>query len=192
MESREQPCPGKGIGPRLAAALLGEGWPHTLPLCLAAGAARELGLPRVEAPFLGLTAAEARWACTVAAALAEAGLAEAALRPWGLELLPRPALWRLLPWGWVEEHALLVARRCLRDGWQALRADGSGKGLLLRREDEAVLLACGPLRGLEEDGVEGLRAKAVVSPLPWEDEGRAPAPVLSPRQLGRWLREALE
>ncbi len=185
-----------GRAAALVAALLGEGWPHTLPLCLAAGAARAMGWERVEVPFLGLTRAEARWACIGGAALARAGLARALLWPWGMELLPGEGAWRLLPWGWVELYVDLVARRSLWDGWQVVPAreagrDGTAGRLLLRRDGRAVRLLCGPLGRGRRGDPEGEAAGAVVSPLPWHDRPRATLPVLSPPEVGRWLAEVL-
>ena len=185
-----------GGGRRLVAALLGEGWPHTLPLCLAAGVAREMGWERVEVPFLGLTRAEARWACIGGTALAEAGLARALLWPWGLELLPRERLWRLLPWGWVETYVGLVAHRSLWDGWQVAPAPLAGRNgtagwVLLRRRGVTVRLLCGPLGREGPGGPDGEVAGAVVSPLPWQDRPRAALPVLSPPEVGPWLRGVL-
>jgi|GEM_PF-1808282 len=185
-----------GRAAALVGALLGEGWPHTLPLCLAAGAARAMGWERVEVPFLGLTRAEARWACIGGTALARAGLARALLRAWGLELLPRERLWRLLPWGWVETYVGLVVRRSLWDGWQVAAAPPAGRNgaagwVLLRRRGVTVRLLCGPLRREDPGGLDGEVAGAVVSPLPWQDRPRAALPVLSPPEVGSWLQGVL-
>ena len=184
-----------GRAAALVAALLGEGWPHTLPLCLAAGVARAMGWERVEVPFLGLTRAEARWACIGGTALARAGLARALLWPWGMELLPGEGAWRLLPWGWVVLYVGLVARRSLWDGWQVVPPreghSGTAGRLLLRRDGRVVRLLCGPLGRGRRGDPEGEAAGAVVSPLPWHDRLRATLPVLSPPEVGRWLAEAL-
>jgi hypothetical protein len=178
-------------GSSLAVALLGEGWPHTLPLCLAAGAARLRGADLVEVPFLGLRAEQRKWSLLVGAALTAAGMALAWRTSWGMMLRPAGKTWELFPWEWLREYALLAAARMRREGWQMEAM--VGRGLRFRgAKGEIWLLWAPPGRawraGLQEGS--GLQV-ALVSPLPWEERVPAGMAVLAPPEMGPWLARAL-
>jgi hypothetical protein len=188
---RDGTGPEGAVGRALAVALLGEGWPHTLPLCLALGVARQRGADLVEVPFLGLRAEQRRWSLLVGAALAVAGMARAWQTSWGVLLRPARMTWEVFPWGWLKEYALLAAARMRREGWQMEAM--AGRGLRFRgAKGEIWLLWAPPGRawraGLREGS--GLQA-ALVSPLPWEERVPAGMAVLAPPEVGPWLARAL-
>jgi len=179
-------------GSSLAVALLGEGWPHTLPLCLAAGAARLRGARLVEVPFLGLQGEQRRWSLLVGAALTAAGMALAWRTSWGMTLRPAGKTWELFPWGWLREYVALVAGRAKWDGWE-MAAAADGRGLRFRRGEEEIWLVLGP-RGeaLEAEPRGGVGVRwTLVSPLPWEERVPAGMTVVAPPQLWLWLTRAM-